>query len=62
MKLNTETIEKWKDNQEIMSAYNSLKAAFDVANLDKKWSAVEIITVLALAIKLFQLIKKNEEE
>ena len=62
LKLNSDTLNKWKDNQTITSAYNDLKAAFDLANMDKKWDAIEIISVLGLAIRLFKLIKEVEEE
>jgi len=62
LKLNSDTLAKWKDNQQIMSAYNDLKTAFDLANMDKKWDAIEIISVLGLAIRLFKLIKEVEEK
>jgi len=62
LKLNSDTLDKWKNNQAITSAYNNLKTAFDAANLDRKWDAMEIITVLGLAIRLFKLIKEIEEE
>jgi len=62
LKLNKDTLEKWKDNQQIMNAYDDLKDAFDQANLDKKWTGGEIIFVLGLAIRLFKLIKETEEE
>ena len=61
LKLNKDTLGKWKDNQQVMNAYKDLKTAFDLANMDKKWDAVEIITVLGLAIRLFKLIKEVEE-
>lgn len=62
LKFNSEFVEKWKDNPEIMTAYNNLKTAFDAAGLDRKWSVTEIIVVLGLAIHLFTLVKKYEEE
>jgi len=62
LKLNSDTLAKWKDNQAIMNAYNDLKSAFDAANLDKKWNTVEILTVLGLGIRLFNLIKQFEEK
>jgi len=55
-------VEKWKDNPEIMDAYNQLKAAFELAGLDRRWSVGEVILVLGLAIQLFTLVKKFEEE
>ena len=62
LKLNKDTLEKWKDNQQVMNAYKDLKIAFDLANMDKKWEVSEIIGVLVLAIRLFTLIKEVEEE
>jgi len=62
LRFNQEFVEKWKDNPEIMKAYNELKVAFDAAGLDRKWSVGEIILVLGLAIRLFSLVKKYEEE
>lgn len=55
-------IEKWKDVPEIADAYAVLRAAFEAARLDRKWTPTEIITVLTLAVKLFNLVKKYEEE
>jgi len=54
-------IDKWKDEPEIMEAYEDLKREIETANLDRKWSIIEIVTVLGLAISLFKLIKKFEE-
>lgn len=62
LRFNQEFVEKWKDNPEIMNAYDELKVAFDAAGLDRKWSVGEIILVLGLAIRLFSLVKKYEEE
>jgi len=54
-------IDRWKDEPEIMEAYEELKLAIEAANLDRKWSIIEIVSVLGLAISLFKLIKKFEE-
>ncbi len=62
LKVNADTLEKWKNNPEIMAAYNNLKTMFDAAKLDAHWMPTEILLVLAAAIKLFNLIKKFEEE
>jgi len=62
IKFNSDLVEKWKDNPEIMDAYNQLKSAFELAGLDRKWSVGEVILVLGLAIRLFTLVKKFEEE
>lgn len=62
LRLNEEFVEKWKDNPEIMDAYDALKIAFEAAGLDRKWTVTEIIIVLGLAIRLFSLVKKYEEE
>ncbi len=62
LKLNKDTLDKWKNNQQIMSAYNDLKDAFEQANLDRKWTGTEILFVLSLAIRLFKLIKEAEEK
>ena len=62
LSFNKEFVEKWKDNPEIMDAYDALKVAFDAAGLDRKWSVAEIILVLGLAIRLFTIVKKYEEE
>jgi len=61
IKRHADLIDKWKDEPEIMSAYGDLKVAIEAANLDRKWSIIEIVTVLGLAISLFKLIKKFEE-
>ena len=62
IKRHAELIDKWKDEPEIMSAYEDLKVAVEAANLDRKWSVIEIVTVLGLAITLFKLVKKCEEK
>ena len=62
IKRHKKLINKWKDEPEIMSAYEDLKVAIESANLDRKWSVIEIVTVLGLAITLFKLVKKYEEE
>lgn len=61
IKRHKDLIDKWKDEPKIMSAYEDLKQAIEGANLDRKWTIIEIVTVLGLAISLFKLIKKFEE-
>lgn len=61
IKRHKDLIDKWKDEPEIMAAYENLKQAVEMANLDRKWSIIEIVTVLGLAITLFKLVKKFEE-
>jgi len=61
IKRHADLIDKWKDEPEIMEAYEDLKREIETANLDRKWSIIEIVTVLGLAISLFKLIKKFEE-
>jgi len=62
IKRHVDLIDRWKDNPEIMAAYNNLDTAIKSANLDRRWSIPEVITILALAISLMNLIKKFEEE
>jgi len=40
----------------------SLEAAIKNAQLDKKWTTGEILSVLSLAYNLFRLIKEYEEK
>lgn len=62
IKRHKEFIEKWKNVPEILEAYKALKAAVEAANLDRKWTILEILTVLGLAVKLFEEIRKYEEK
>ena len=62
IKRHAELIDKWKDEPEIMEAYGKLEAAIKAASFDRKWTTLEKLTVLGLAIKLFVAIKKYEEE
>lgn len=61
IKRHKDLIERWKNEPEIMEAYEELKREVKAASLDRKWNMIEIIAVLGAAIHLFKLIKSFEE-
>ena len=61
LKLNSDILEKWKNNPEIVAAYENLQRIFNAAKLDAHWTPTEILLVLNAALTLFNLIKKFEE-
>ena len=60
-KANKDKIEEWGKNAEIKKAWEELSDAIKRAQLDRKWTAWEIIEVLGLASHLFNLIKDYEQ-
>ena len=62
LKLNSDILEKWKNNSEIVAAYENLQTVFNAAKMDAHWTPTEILLVLNAALKLFNLIKKFEEK
>jgi len=59
---NKDKIKEWMKVEEIKRTYEELIKEIKRAGMDKKWTVLEIITVLSLAVRLMELIKQYEEE
>ena len=57
---NKDKVEEWAKNREIKKAWEELSEAIRKAQLDKKWTVFEILEVIMLAKRLFDLLENYE--